>query len=212
MTQEQLKDPFAVDSPADYDPFASADEAAAGGNFVPWPGVEDVADRLIVLVPRRHNPEATVSQYLQDTYQLPPTREEWKVDLVVLDGAAPFEYTYMAKDGDTFKEAKHVIETLPALIPGWKVVWGNIIGTLNKINEGPRPFALGRIRAGYSAKEMRNGKTFDQFAEELAAFYKSPKGKKQPKPVWHMVVSDDAADRAAGLAWYRQAVAEGFKI
>ena len=72
--------------------------------------------------------------------------------------------------------------------------------------------ALGRIRAGYTKKQMDGGKTFAEFAAEREAFYANPRGKQQPKPVWHLVISDDPADKAVALAWYRSAVAEGFKI
>lgn len=209
---EDIRDPFAVED--DYDPFATADDAASGGQFVPWPGIEAVAERLVVLVPRAHDKEAKVSEYLQRTYNLPATREEWRADLVVLDGAVPFTYAYQAKDkdGDGFHAESHGFDALPALIPGWRVSWGNIIGKLNKIAEGPKPFLLGHIRAGYSKKQMDEGKTFEQFAAELDAYYAAPRGKTQPKPVWHLVVSDDASDRAVALAWWKRAHAEGFKI
>lgn len=213
MTQEDIKDPFEVTG--DSDPFATADEAAShAGPFVPWPKIEDVAGRLIVLVPRTFDKEAKVSEYAQRTYGMGPTQEEWRVDLVILDGGR-LEYGYRAKKEGTeneFVDATHVIEELPSVIPGWRVSAGNIIGTINRVHEGPKPFVLGRIRAGYSAKEMRAGRTFEEFAKELEAFYANPRGKKQPKPVWHMQVSDDAADRAVALAWWRQAQADGFKI
>jgi hypothetical protein len=209
---EDIRDPFAVED--EYDPFATADEATSAGQFVPWPGIEAVAERLVVLVPRAHDKEAKVSEYLQRTYNLPATREEWRADLVVLDGEVPFRYTFQAKDkeGDGFHEETHQFDALPALIPGWRVSWGNIIGVLNRISDSPKPFALGRIRGGYGAAEMRKGKTFEQHAAEMEAYYRAPKGKQQPKTVWHLVVSDDAADRTTALAWWKQAHAEGFKI
>lgn len=213
MTQD-IKDPFAVTE--DSDPFATADEAAShAGPFIPWPKVEDVQGRLIVLVPRAYDEEAKVSEYAQRTYGMKPTQPQWTADLVVLGGGR-LEYAYKAKGEveGVYVDAIHVIEAsdLPAVIPGWRVTAGNMIGTLNRIHEGPKPFALGRIRAGYTAKEMRAGKTYEEFAAEMAAFEASPRGKKQPKPVWHMVVSDDAEDRATALTWWRQAHASGFKI
>lgn len=212
-------DPFAApteDGLID-DPFATVDEAkSAGGAFVPWPGIEAVADRLVVLVPRSQDKEAKVSEYLQRTYSLPPTREEWKVDLIVLDGG-DLKYTYRSKKEGTEseyeeKEFEVPASDLPFLVPGWKVSWGNIMGVLNKLHGGPRPFALGRIRAGYSIKEMRLGKTFEGFKHEREAFYASPRGKKEPRAVWHFVVSDEAADRTLALAWWNEARANGFTL
>lgn len=214
-----IADPFAAateDGQLD-DPFATADEAkSTGGAFVPWPGIEAVAERLVVLVPRSQDLEAKVSEYLQRTYNLPATREEWKVDLIVLDGGE-LKYTYRSKvDGSEgeFEEKEFQVAAgdLPFLIPGWRVTWGNIMGTLNKIHGGPRPFGLGRIRAGYSIKEMRAGRTFEEFAKEREAFYASPRGKKEPRPVWHFEVSDLAADRSLALAWWNVARANGFTL
>lgn len=209
MTQD-VRDPFAEQAD-DFDPFASPDEAAAGGPFVPWPSIEAVSERLVVMVPREFDKEAKVSEYAQRTYGMQPTQEEWRVDLVVLDGGQ-LAYTYRAKDGDTYKEANHIIDELPALIPGWRVSAGNIMGVLNKVSKLPTPLALGRIRPGYTKKQMDAGKTFAQFAAEREAFYASPRGKTQPKPVWHLVVSDAPSDKALAIAWYRAAVADGFKL
>lgn len=217
MTDTTIRDPFAMEE--EYDPFATADEAASGGGpFTPWPKIEDVRGRLIVLVPRTFAAEAKVSEYAQRTYGMAPTQEQWKTDLAVLDGGR-LEYTYRAKvdgvDGkaDTFEETTHVIEAdeLPALITGWRVTAGNVIGKLNKVAEGPRPFLLGRIQAGYSAKEMRAGKTFAEFEAEQEAFYADPRKNKQPKAVWHLVVSDEPGDRATALTWWKAAQAAGFK-
>lgn len=211
MSQD-IRDPFDVTDESD--PFATADEAAShAGPFVPWPKIDAVTDRLIVLVPRTFDKEAKVSEYAQREHRMGPTQEEWRTDLVVLDGGT-LSYPYKAKDPNTegaFINATHVIEELPALIPNWRVSAGNIIGTLNRIAEGPKPFALGRIRAGYVKKSMDAGKTFEDFAAEQEAFYANPKGKTQPKAVWHLVVSDDPQDRAVALAWWKVAQASGFK-
>lgn len=209
---ETIADPFAVTE--EYDPFATADEAQShSGPFIPWPKIDDIQGRLIVLVPRKFDAEAKVSEYAQRTFGMNPTQEEWRTDLIVLDGGR-LEYAYRAKvEGkeDEYRDATHVFDTLPALIPNWRVTTGNIIGVLNRVSESPKPFALGRIRAGYTAREMRAGRTFAEFADELDAFYQNPRKGKQPKPVWHLVVSDDAGDRAIALAWWKAAAAEGFK-
>lgn len=209
MTQN-VRDPFATQDD-DFDPFATPDEATAGGPFIPWPSIEAVSERLVVMVPRTFDAEAKVSEYAQQKYGMKATQEEWRVDLVVLDGGR-LEYAYRAKEGDDFTEAKHVIEELPALIPGWRVSAGNIMGVLNKVSKLSTPLALGRIRPGYTKKQMDGGKTFAEFAAEREAFYASPRGRTQPKPVWHLVVSDAPEDKAVALAWYRSAVTEGFKI
>jgi hypothetical protein len=216
MTDTMPEDPFAVSVDED-DPFASeADVKGNSGPFVPWPGIEAVRNRLVVLVPRSHDPEAKVSEFLQRTYNLPATREEWKIDLVVLDGG-DLSYTYRAKVQNTeneFEEKTHEVSAsdLPFVIPGWKVSWGNVIGALNKIADGSKPFGLGRLRAGYNVADMRKGKTFDQFTAEQEAFYAAPKGKKEPRAVWHFEATDAPEDRTIALAWWKAAKADGFKL
>jgi hypothetical protein len=216
-------DPFAettVDE--DFDPFANADDVKSGGVFVPWPGIDAVAGRLIVLVPRRFDKEAKVSDYLQKTYQLPATREEWTTDLVVLDGG-DLSYTYQSKvDGskDEYEEKTHEVAAadLPFLVPNWRVSWANMIGTLNGLAKLATPVGFGHIRAGYSAKEMRAGKTFEDFAAEEEAYYAAiaanPRQTKidKPKPRWHFVLSKDPADKAKALAWWKAAAASGYKL
>jgi hypothetical protein len=211
------EDPFASEVNEE-DPFAGADEAnARGGTFVPWPPIDAIEGRLIVLVPRKHDKEAEVSEFLQRTYNLPKTREEWRADLVVLDGG-DLKFTYRAKvegtDPVRFDEKEHFVAAvdLPYVTPNWRITWGNILGTLNRIHGGPKPFALGRIRAGYSVAEMRNGKTYEDFAKELAAFYAKPQGKKQPKPTWHFETDDSPAAKAPALAWWKAARAAGFSV
>lgn len=207
---EDIRDPFAVED--EYDPFATADEAnKRGGPFIPWPKMPDITGRLVVLVPRKFEKEAKVGARAQAEYGMSATQEQWTTDLVVLDGGQ-LSYACKIKDGDEYKDATHVIDTLPALITNWPVSSGNIIGVLNRISDGPKPFALGRILPGYPKKQMDAGKTFGDWAAESEAFYANPRGKTQPKAVWHLVVSDDAADRALGLAWFKAATAEGFKI
>lgn len=220
MTAETvLEDPFAAateDGLVD-DPFATADEASSkGGPFVPWPGIEAVSGRLVVLVPRNHDENAPVSPYLQRTYNLPATREEWKVDLVVLDGGK-LEYEYRSKvEGteDTYEKKTFTVDAadLPFLVPNWKITWGNIMGTLSRTSKTAKPFVLARIRAGYSIKEMRAGKTYEQFKAEQDEFYANPRGKKEPRPVWHAEVTDAPADRALALNWWKAARANGFTL
>lgn len=222
-----LSDPFAATASAEddeFDPFATADDAKSGGPFVPWPAIEAVQERLVVLVPKTFDPEAKVSDYLQKTYQLPAVREEWRVDLVVLNGG-DLAYTYRAKvdgkDGkaDTFEEREHEVPAseLPYLIPGWRVSWANMIGVLNKVSKLHTPLALGYIKAGYSAKEMRAGKTFADFKAEEEAYYAAvaanPRAKiEKPRARWHFEISETAADKALALAWWRAAKADGYTL
>jgi hypothetical protein len=217
MTDHITDDPFATETNAD-DPFAASEDIKTGGVYVPRPPVEILEGRLIVMVPRSFDKEAKVSDYLQEK-GFPAVREEWTIDLVVLNGA-PMEYTYRSKKDGTeneYEEKTMKVDTFPFLVPGFKVSWANIIGSLNKLASSPKPFGLGHIRGGYSAKEMRNGKTFDMFADEMKTWEDkvrtSPRSAgEKPRAKWHFVISDDAADRALALSWWNVAKAEGFRV
>jgi hypothetical protein len=214
------EDPFATAATVDDgDPFATSEDVKSGGVFIPRPPVDLLAERLIVMVPRKFDPEAKVSDYLRREYNLPEFREEWTIDLIVLDGGK-LEYPYRSKvqgTEDEYEEKTMIVDEFPFTVPNFKVSWANIIGSLNKLAKSPRPFGLGRIRAGYSAADMRKGKTFEGFAAELAAWEekvtKSPKtAGDRPKAKWHFVLDESPEAVAKARSWWAVAKAEGFKV
>ena len=215
-----IADPFAETAAVDedYDPFASPEDVKASGTFIPRPPIEALEGRTIVIVPRKFDEAAKVSDYLQSK-GFPATREEWTVDLVVLNGGT-LEYPYRSKIQGTesdYEDKTMTVTEFPFMVPGFKVSWANIIGTVNKLSVLSKPVGIGQIRAGYSAKEMRNGKTFADFAEELAKWElkvkENPRSAgERPKAKWHFVLSSDPQDRALALAWWNQAVSEGYSF
>ncbi len=218
-----IEDPFAEDAAVlnegDIDPFANPDDVGGpSGPFIPWPDIDTLAGRLVALFPKAFDGKAEVSKYMQEKFNLGPTRNEWRVDVVVLDGPVPFSYEYRGKkEGtkDEFETKTFTVESLPFFVPNFRVTWANVIGTLNKGYE--KGALIGRLRAGYTAKEMRNGKTFEDFAAEVAAW--EEKARKDPKRAgepprarWHFDLSRDSADKALAMAWFRQAHADGYRI
>ncbi len=219
---ENLADPFATPASVedDFDPFATSDDVKTGsGVFIPRPPIDGLRDRLSVLVPRSFDKEAKVSDFLRREYNLPEVREEWTIDLVVLDGGT-LEYPYRSKVQGTeneYEDKTWTQDTFPFVVPNFKVSWANIIGTLNKLSASPRPFGLGRVRAGYSAADMRKGKTFAQFREEENAWIekarKDPaKAGDKPKAKWHFELDESPEARKVALAWWNVAKTEGFKV
>jgi hypothetical protein len=213
-----MDDPFAV-GVDENDPFATSEDVKSGGVFVPRPPIDVLEGRTIVVVPRSFDPEAKVSDYLQSK-GFPAVREEWTVDLVILDGGK-MEYEYRSKvqgKENEFEAKIMTVEEFPFTVPNFRVSWANIIGSLNKLDKSPRPFGVGRIRAGYSAKEMRNGKTYEDFAAELAAWEAKVKADprkagERPKAKWHFELLDTNPDAMAkARAWWNVARTEGFKI
>jgi len=209
------EDPFAESSisDADLDPFANPDEVEAPkGPFVPRPGMQDIRDRLVVLAPKLFDKASKVSDYAKSEFGMGDNQELWVADLVVLDGALPLTFEYRGKvEGtkDEFESKTHEVTELPFFVPGYRITWKNVIGTLNK--GWDKGLLYGRFRAGYTAAQMRGGKTFEDFAAEEAAFEKSPRGKTQPKARWHFVLSREVADKELALRWYRAAHADGFR-
>lgn len=218
-----LADPFATPATMDddFDPFATADDVKSGGGvFVPRPPIDALRDRLIVMVPRSFDAEAKVSDFLRKTYNLPETREEWTLDLIVLDGGT-LEYPYRSKvqgTDDEFEDKTKVVSEFPFEVPNFKASWANIIGTLNKLSDSPKPFAAGRIRAGYSAAENRKRKDpFAEFrAEEDAWAERARKDPKKagdaPKAKWHFELDASPEALALARAWWADAKTRGFKL
>lgn len=209
-------DPFADASfdDAAVDPFADPDEVGGpSGPFIPWPNVTDIAGRALAFFPKAFDGKAEVSKYMQETYNLGATREEWRVDMLVIDGG-PFSYEYRGKvEGkkDEFETRTFEVAELPFFVPNFRITWSNVIGTLNKGHE--KGALVGRLRPGYTAKEMRNGKTFEEWQAEYDAFLSDPRKNKEPKARWHFVLSPkDSPEKAAALAWYRTAYADGYRI
>lgn len=212
-----VTDPFADASfdDAAVDPFADPDEVGGQrGPFIPWPNVTDIAGRAIALFPKSFDGKAEVSEYMQKKFGAPPVRPEWRCDMLVIDGEVPFSYEYRGKvEGtkDEYADMTYTVETLPFFVPNFRIVHLNIIGTLNKGHD--KGALVGRIRPGYTAKEMRDGKTFEDWAREYEAFLSDPRKNKEPRARWHFVLSaKDAPEKAVALDWYRKAYADGYRI
>src|ERR1700750_3314641 len=62
------------------DPFATSSEIKTGGVWTPRVPFEDIEGRMVVIRPISFNPEA------KDPFKEGETREEFRVDLIVLDG------------------------------------------------------------------------------------------------------------------------------
>lgn len=211
-----VTDPFAeasFDNSA-IDPFADPDEIGGSrGPFIPWPNVTDITGRLLAVFPKSFDGKAEVSKYMQDKFNAPAERPEWRVDLVVLDGEVPFSYEYRGKvegSKDEYADMTYTVETLPFFVPNFRIVWANVIGTLNKGHE--KGALIGRIRPGYTAKEMRDGKTFADWQAEYDAFIENPRKNKEPRARWHFDLSRNADEKALAMNWYRTAYADGYRI
>jgi hypothetical protein len=210
MTQD-IEDPFAVGADED-DPFADAATARQGaGTFTPRPALEDLEGRTVIMVPRGLDKEAkTPDMWVAKGAQ--PTREQYTVDLVVLDGG-PLSFPYKDKvtEGNTTRveEKTFTVDELPFM---WKGVWrteASIIGQLKKVDGTSKPMLLGVLRKGPQADDRKAGVTWQNIAEAFEVWRKNPRGN-APKFSWFVDV--DSANKELALAWWRAAQASGYSI
>lgn len=188
------------------DPFAVSSDFR--GDFIPSPGIESLAGRLVVMIPRKLDPNAP------DPNNPGQTREVYTVDLTVLDGGK-LEYIYKEKaDPESADPARRmdqlktwtVEEVSPASpfqIPGYWVPQGGLIGRLKKAHASAAPF-LG-VPAMVPTKAQRDkGVTAAQVRQEYAQWVQMGRQTARPKYTWAM---DDptSAQRAVAVAWWSTA-------
>lgn len=114
-------------------PFATQSEGAAaagsGGQWDPRVNFALLEGRMVIMVPKQYTSDAPVPK---DFNPKPgETREEWRVDLVVLDGESfSFEYNFRAsKDADPEKRTQNVTE-FPSMHRSQTVAQGQLVRAL----------------------------------------------------------------------------------
>lgn len=209
MTQEDIRDPFAVET--DEDPFATPEDSRGGGNFEPAPFFDAIPGRLVALIPRKFEPEA---KKRADRVEAggKDTEERYTADMVVLDGGPiSFWYNEKVEGSDQREPVEKVIDVLPRLFPGTWRTEGRVIGRLKKIDGGARPILLGRVRR-VPQKDDAATQTIASIEAAWAAWEKRGKNGPRPKFSWDVVPDGlTEADKALARDWYRAAVADGFK-
>ena len=181
------------------DPFAVSSDFR--GDFTPSPNIESLQGRLVVMIPRKLDPNAP------DPNNPGQTREVYTVDLTVLDGGR-LEYIYKEK-GDPEKGTQDTLKTWtveevspesPFQIQGYWVPQGGLIGRLKKAHASAAPF-LG-VPAMVPTKAQRDkGVTAAQVRQDYAQWVAMGRQTARPKYTWAM---DDPtpAQRAAAVAWW----------
>lgn len=189
QSAHDMEDPFAVGS--DF----------RGGDFIPSPGIELLAGRLIVMIPRKLDPEAA------DPNNPGKTREVYTVDLTVLDGGH-LEYTYRQK-GDPEKGTQDewkqwVVGTVspdsPFTIPGYWVPQAGLIGKLKQAHRNGRPF-LG-VPSMIPTKDQRDkGITAAQVRQEYVGWVARNKIGSRPRYSWGLE-DPTPEQKAAAMRWW----------
>jgi len=173
-------DAFTPNADAD-DPFATSSDYR-GGDFTPAVPLENLQDRLVVMIPRKFDPEAPNS--------LKPgeTREQYTVDLYVLSGGR-LSYFYNVKanpERNTPAETKEMIiddvsPQTPFEIKGYWVPQGGIVGKLKQAHKEGRPY-LGVPAMMATKADRERGKTSAQVRAEVAAWIS--RGRQGARPMY----------------------------
>lgn len=201
-------------------PFRKKSEVvSAGGGGVTWdPRVpfDYLEHRMVVMVPVSLNPESA------DPFNKGKTREEWRVNIIVLDGEQ-FEFTYNERaknasgdfikraDGSyEMKESTFAVTDFPATFREQSVAQGQLVKALKAVNE-EGAFLYGVMRRVPVVADARAGATIESLAAKLEAWRQliasgKPAGDR-PRHTWNLddrpeALTQERMDLAA--AWWEQ--------
>jgi hypothetical protein len=180
------EDPFVSAHDSD-DPFATSEDFR-GGPFTPTPPIELLRGRLVAMFPRKF--EANADNPFKDQPGAEPTREQYTVDMYILDGG-PLEFDYKVK-GDPNKGTKDTYEKFDAGTPtpaapfviknNW-IPQGNLIAKLKGSHRKGAPY-LAVLEVGAQANDRKKGTSDAQIREEFDAWIKRNRVGNKPKYSW----------------------------
>jgi hypothetical protein len=188
------------------DPFATSD-TYRGGDFTPSATLESLQGRLVAMFPRELDPNA------KDPNNPGKTREQYTVDLYVLDGGR-LSYYYTQKGNpeaqdpadrqDQVKEyvVEDISPTNPFHIASYWVPQGGVIGKLKKAHADGVPF-LG-IPTMVPVKADRGTKTNAQVKAEVDAWVARQRQGARPRYSWSLE-APDAGRRQGAIQWWAAA-------
>ena len=123
------------------DPFGRTSEYSGNGagTWDPRVPFDMIEGRTCILVPREFRKDAPNPFYNGSaTGKEEATREEWRADLVILDGS-PFEFTHKSKDSKDAEptEKTQKVDSFPFLARQQSIAQGQLIRALNGIDAAP---------------------------------------------------------------------------
>lgn len=167
------------------DPFATSSEIHTGGVWTPRVPFEDIEGRMVVIVPKSFNPKAKNPFPGGD-----PEREEFRVDLIVLDGE-PFTYEYSERNPEDPAgprlEKEMRVDAFPFTALSQSIAQGGLVGKLKPIFEDGRLFMGVMSYAPYVA-DSKKGATIDSTRKIVEAWI--AKGRKGTKPQYTWALDD----------------------
>lgn len=177
------------------DPFGTTKEYAGSGAATWDPRVpfDAIEGRTCILVPREFRLDAP-NPFAKSDPTAKQTREEWRADLIVLDGE-PFEFTYNHKESKDSEpvEKTQKVDTLPFTAKLQSIAQGQLIRVLNGIDKAPdKLFAVGVLMRVPQWRDMPKV-TVETIAESRRAYveYVQRTGKTEPdnrqRSTWGLV-------------------------
>lgn len=188
--------PFNTDNP-----FGAPSEQK-GGVFTPTPGMEYLAGRTLVYIPRTFDANAKDPFDPSGT----KTRKQWTCDLYVIDGGdLRFWYTKKDQDGAAPEVVEHVHENTspatPYVVLGQWVSQAAFVGKLSAVAE-KRQILVCQVVRGAQKAQRDKGMTDEKVQEAYAAWVARGKMGEAPKFVW-VPVDATAEGMANASEWYR---------
>jgi hypothetical protein len=146
------------------DPFATQSEGSAaaggGGQWDPRIPFEAIEGRMVVMVPKDYRDDA------DDPFNAGKTREEYRVDLIVLEGPLPLEYQYNHKENKEAEPEQRTmtVTELPHLARGQSIVQGQMIRALKGAEKSGK-FLYGVVRRVAQLRDVKAYPTPEKLAE-----------------------------------------------
>lgn len=186
------------------DPFGTASQVVttSGATWDPRVPFDEIAGSTVVLVPRSFREDAP------DPFNAGKVREEYRADLVVLDGT-PFSFTYKSRDSKDAEPTEKTFEvaSLPATFRSQSIAQGQLIKLLKGIDKAPdKLFAVGVLLRVPQQRDLSAGFTIDSIEKSRTDYIEMVKrtGKTEPdtrqRSTWGLV---DAPQYMTAERWDR---------
>jgi len=184
------------------DPFATSSEIKTGGVFTPRVPFEEIVGRMVIMIPKSYNAEA------KDPFKDGETREEFRIDLVVLDGDSfTYEYTERDPNNPTEKVYKTMtVDELPWTALSQSIAQGGLVGKLKPVFEEGR-LLMGVLSYAPYVRDAKKGATIDSITKTVEDWI--ARGRKQARPDYTWALDDrphvlTPERRALAGAWWTE--------
>lgn len=191
------------------DPFGRSSEyAGQGGAWDPRVPFDDIEGRACIFVPKSFRDDAP------DPFNEGEKREEWRVDIVVLEGPV-FSYTAKIKESKDAEAVEKTIEVneFPATFRSQSISQGQLVAALKGVDKDPAKLFLFGVLTRVPQKRDAGKYTIESIAASRAAYveYVKRTGKTEPdnrqRSTWNLDDREQVLSPqrfALARAWWEQ--------